>query len=97
MTYRREIITDGDGLRELTYVDMDELRAVADECAERRATGDVGEKDMRALMTVPAVFVEAYCNTHGVGFAEFMRNPDHAARMIRDPALAAFRIHPGGL
>ena len=94
---RRELIHSDGGLRELTYVDPADLQRVADECAERRATGQVGEADMRALMTVPTILCEKYCNDVGITWAEFMRNPDHAARMVRDPALAAFRIHPKGI
>ena len=50
---------------------------------------------MRALMTVPAIIVQQYMNENGVSYPEFIRNPEHAKRMMNDPALSAFRIHPG--
>lgn len=50
---------------------------------------------MRALMTVPAIIVQQYMNENGVSYAEFIRNPEHARRMMNDPALSAFRIHRG--
>lgn len=54
-----------------------------------------GDRDMRALMTVPAIIVQQYMNENGVSYPEFIRNPEHAKRMMNDPALSAFRIHPG--
>lgn len=55
----------------------------------------VGTKDMRPLATIPGFVIQQYCNEKGVSFAEFMRNPVHATRMLNDPDLRAFRIHPG--
>lgn len=50
---------------------------------------------MRVLAEVPAIIVQQYMNDHGVSYAEFIRNPEHAQRMLNDPALSAFRIHRG--
>lgn len=54
-----------------------------------------GDKEMRPLATIPGIIIQQYCNEQGVSFAEFMRNPVHATRMLNDPALRDFRIHPG--
>lgn len=74
---------------------MDDLYAVADHCKALQSAGQTGDSEMRALMTVPAIIVQQYMNEKGVSYAEFMRNPEHARRMMNDPALSAFRIHRG--
>lgn len=74
---------------------MDDLHAVADYCKARQNAGLVGDSDMRPLMTVPGIIVQQYMNENGVSYPEFMRNPEHAKRMMNDPALSAFRIHRG--
>lgn len=50
---------------------------------------------MRVLAVIPDIFIQKYCNEHGVSYAEFMRNPDHANRMINDPDLSCFRVSKG--
>ena len=72
-----------------------DLQAVADHCANLRAIGDTGSKDMKLAASVPAIFVQKYLNDNGVTFAEFMREPKHADRLLADPALAAFRVWQG--
>lgn len=74
---------------------MDDLHAVADHCKALQSAGLTGDRDMRALMTVPAIIVQKYMNENGVSYGEFIRNPEHAKRMMNDPALSAFRIHRG--
>lgn len=77
---------------------MDDLHAVADYCKARQNSdlrGATGDKDMRVLAEIPGIIIQQYCNDHQVSFAEFMRNPEHANRMLNDPALSAFRIHRG--
>ena len=39
--------------------------------------------------------IQAWCDRHGVTFAQFMRDPKLADRFINDPDNAAFRIHTG--
>jgi len=51
-----------------------------------------GTKDVKHAARLPNVLIEQYCNTHGIGFDEFMQNPVHARVMCNDPALASFRI-----
>lgn len=50
---------------------------------------------MRHLATVPAIIVQQYLHTQGITYADFMRNPEHATRMLNDPALSAFRVSRG--
>lgn len=50
---------------------------------------------MRVLAVIPDIIIQQYCNEQGVSYAEFMRNPDHANRMINDPALSGFRVSRG--
>ena len=68
---------------------------IVERVAELVATGDTGSKDMRHAASFPNVIVEQYINDAGITFAEFVRNPVHAQRMLNDPALRAFRVWPG--
>jgi hypothetical protein len=74
---------------------MADLQAVADDCAGRRGVGATGSSDMKHVARVPAFIVQKYLNDNGVSYAEFMRDPRHADRMLADPALKAFRIWEG--
>jgi len=90
----RELIHADGGVRDLLYADMDHLRGIADYCKARQNEGLTGSKDMPHLAEYPAEVVEKYCNDAGITFAEWMQNPAHAQVMLRDPALAHFRINP---
>lgn len=74
---------------------IDGIKAVADYCRAKQDAGFTGTKDVRELATIPGILIQQYCNDNGVSFAEFIRNPVHANRMLNDPALSGFRIHPG--
>jgi hypothetical protein len=74
---------------------MTDLHAVADHCKALSSAGLTGDKEMRHLATIPGILIQQYCNDNGVTFAQFMRQPEHANRMLNDPALSAFRIHKG--
>jgi hypothetical protein len=76
---------------------IDDLKAVADHCAGLRGVGATGSKDMKHVATVPAFIIEKYLIDNGVTFAEFMRDPKHADRLLSDPALQAFRVWEGRL
>lgn len=90
---RRELVNDEDGFRDVMYADMDDLHTLADYCKALHNEGKTGQKDMPHLAEYPAEIVEKYCADAGITFSEWMRNPDHVQRMLRDPALAAFRIN----
>lgn len=68
---------------------------IRDYCIARHNEGLHGAKDMKLMASFPAVVIEHYCNTNGITFREWMRNPEHVKRMVNDPALADFRIAPG--
>lgn len=92
---RREIVHEAGQMHDALFVDMDQLKAHADWCQARQKEGLTEVHGMRILGEIPGEFVEAYCNKNGVTFQEWMQNPEHARIMLRDPALAHFRIHPG--
>jgi predicted lipoprotein len=75
--------------------DMSDLKAVADHCASLRSVGATGSSDMKHVATIPAFIVQKYINDNGITYAEFMRDPKHADRMLSDPALQAFRVWEG--
>lgn len=50
-------------------------------------------KEMRHVARFPMVIVEHYCNQHGITFAEWMRNPVHAERMLQDRDLSKFHTN----
>lgn len=54
-----------------------------------------GAGDMRHAATLPAVIVERYINENGITFAEFLKNQEHARRLLNDPALKGFRVWEG--
>ena len=57
--------------------------------------GFTGKGDAKFVATIPAVVIEHYCNTHGVTYREFARNPEHMRRILNDQAFADLRIAPG--
>lgn len=85
----------GDHLVDIAEVSMSALQDVAEDCRLLRELGMTGTKDVRHLAQVPAFIVERYINDAGIDFREFMTNPEHATRMLNDPALADFRVHQG--
>lgn len=74
---------------------MDDLHAVADHCKALRSAGLNGDRDMRKLAVIPGIIIQQYMNENGVSYAEFMRNPVHANKMLNDRALSGFRTHEG--
>lgn len=89
---RRELVLDGNGYRDLLYVDMDRLRGLADHCHDLRSSGQTGSKDMPLLARFPPELVEKYINDAGIDLHEWLTNPVHRRRMLSDPALANFRV-----
>lgn len=53
------------------------------------------DKEYVHAASIPNVIVEAYCNQHGITFAEWMDNEEHQRRMLNDPSLAHFRVWKG--
>lgn len=92
MYRHREFVVDGDGIRDLLFVETDHLKAIADVCKGRQNSGVKGSKDMPHLAEYPAELVEKYCVVNGITLSEWMQNPVHVQRMLQDPDLAHFRI-----
>lgn len=88
----RKLIHDEGGVRDLLYVDPDQLKAVADVCKGRQNSGVTGARDMPHLAEFPRAIVEKYLIDTGITLYEWMNNPVHVKRMLQDPALAHFRI-----
>lgn len=88
----RKMIHDDGGVRDLLYVDSDQLKAVADVCIGRQNSGVTGSRDMPHLAEFPAAIVEKYLIDAGITLHEWMANPVHVKRMLQDPALRHFRI-----
>lgn len=94
-----------DGNTQTQYVDQGEegfvvqreqyVGDIRDYCIARANEGHHGAKDFKLMASLPTVVIEHYCNTNQITLREFMRNPEHAKRMVNDPALADFRIAPG--
>ena len=43
------------------------------------------------------MFVNKYLTDNNITFAQFIKEPEHVRRMLRDPALAHFRVWKGAL
>lgn len=74
---------------------LDDIRAVADWCKAIEDSGQNKVGELRMLAVIPDILIQQYRNDHQVSYAEFIRNPEHANRMLNDPALAGFRTHRG--
>lgn len=68
---------------------------IVEQCKALHNEGRHGGADFKLVAKIPLVVVEHYCNTHGVSFKEFNKNPDHMARIVNDPAFADLRVAPG--
>ena len=79
------------------HVDMDAMHRVADLCKRLQNEGMHGQKDMRVMGHYPRAVVELYIKRNGIDFRTFMREPVHAKNIMRDPALAYFRVWNGAV
>lgn len=74
----------------------DYVKAVADYCANLRAIGATGSKDMKTAASVPGWVILQWCNLRGVTWADFFADgsklPD---KFLEDPDNRAFRIWEG--
>jgi hypothetical protein len=79
----------------LTINRVQDVQPILEYAAEMRATGSIGSDEMRHVARIPTICVEQYMQANGVTWSEFINNPEHAERMLNDPALAGFRIWQG--
>lgn len=70
---------------------------ILEDAKARHNAGAVGSSEMRHAARLPLQVVEAYCNTAGITFEQWMNDPVHAKRMLQDPALSGFRIWSGAV
>lgn len=70
---------------------------IAEHAQALHREGFHGSSDFKHAASIPAIFVEDYCNRNNLLFSEFMSNPEHIKRLANDPALAHFRIWKGKL
>lgn len=65
------------------------------EYAKERARAGAGRSktgEMHELAHFPEAVVMTYCQSKGISFGEFMRDPQHVQNMLRDPALRDFQV-----
>lgn len=74
---------------------VQDVEQVLEYAKRQHLSGEHGGPDMKHAASIPAVLVEAYCNQHGITFAEFMGSEAHAKAMLNDKSLAHFRIWKG--
>lgn len=60
-----------------------------------RSVGEVGSSEFRHAAKIPTSIIEKYLADKGIDLHEFMVNPEHTYNLLRDPALAGFRIWQG--
>jgi len=72
-----------------------ECGGILEEATRRRIEGVHGSSEMRHAARLPVLAVERYCNEAGISFHQFLSDPEHARRMLNDPALAGFRVWEG--
>jgi hypothetical protein len=84
--------SEGDSV---TFERVQDCTAIAEYAQARHNEGHTGSKEMKFAGTLPAIFIEKYCNDNGILFSEWCGNPEHARRMLNDPALDHFRIWKG--
>ncbi len=66
-----------------------------DYCKARANEGLHGFPDFKLKASIPVLVVEHYCATNQITLREFVANPEHAKRIVNDPAFADLRIAPG--
>lgn len=88
-----KLVFAADGALEVNQ--FQDVEPVLNECAHRRAMGEIGTSEMRHAAMLPEVLVLDYLNTHGIDMHEFIRNPEHAKRMLNSPEFSSFRVWQG--
>ena len=74
---------------------LDDLKLVSDLCQKMQNANMTGDKDMPLLGIVPNWVVMKYICENGITYAQFMRNPEHATRLLNHPDNAYFRVQKG--
>lgn len=82
-----------DGL--LIAESVQDCTPIAEQAKRLHNEGMHGSSDFKHAAEIPNVFIEKYCNDHGILYSEFLKNKEHIRRVLNDPALAHFRIWKG--
>jgi len=69
--------------------------AIAEYAKAQHNGGYHGTSEVKHAARLPLVIVEQYCNDNGVSFEQFMKDPVHIRRIVKDPKNDAFRIWKG--
>ena len=76
---------------------VQDCTAILEDAQARQNAGMVGSSEMKHAARLPLQAIEAYCNTAGITFDEWMQSPVHVKRMLQDPNLSGFRIWTGAV
>ncbi len=74
---------------------LDHAKGVAEVAQRLQIEGVTGDREMRHLAEFPGIVIQQYCDASGITWDQWFQNPEHARRMMNDPALAHFRVHRG--
>lgn len=72
-----------------------DCNAIAEYAKAQHNGGYHGTAEVKHAARLPLAIVEQYCNDTGITFSEFIKNPVHVARVVKDPKNDAFRIWKG--
>lgn len=75
---------------------MDHLRSQVDAIKRLSIEGFHGDREMRHLAEFPGALIQKYCDISGIEWADWFKNPEHARRMMKDPALSDCLVWKGG-
>lgn len=84
-----------DGL--MTVASTQDCTPIAERCQRLHNEGQHGTRDMKFAGSIPDVFVNKYLTDNNITFAQFIKEPEHARRVLNDPAMAHFRVWKGRL
>lgn len=90
-------IVEQDGQTVIVHEEsMGHLKAVADAVQRLSIEGHHGDREMRHLAEFPGALIQQYCDTNGIAWDDWFKNPEHARRMMKDPSLSHFLVWKGG-
>lgn len=95
MTGLQSRIAVRDGV--MTVTSSQDCTAIAERCKRLHNEGHHGTAEMKYAGSIPDVFVNKYLADNQVTFAQFIKEPEHARRILNDPAMAHFRVWKGAI
>lgn len=93
-TMKGRIEEHGDSATIIHTASLDDIKAVADNCAALRSIGH-GNGEDKLAMSAPGFVIMEWCNRRGIEWSDFMRSDELAERFINDPDNKNFRIWEG--